>query len=135
MRHCKALASCASALIEFVYTAEGDGKGGRGRQRSVKRSHPFEGILPNLERRFRETDSAAVREELVRYQAARPCPDCDGSRLRREARNVFLSDPRTGEREPIFRVEHFTLRDCLAYFDTLTLQRRRACPRRRWESP
>ncbi|HEY8710188.1 MAG TPA: excinuclease ABC subunit UvrA, partial [Burkholderiaceae bacterium] len=59
--------------IEFVYTAEGDGKGGRGKQRSVKRSHPFEGILPNLERRFRETDSAAVREELMRYQAARPC--------------------------------------------------------------
>ncbi|HEY8708967.1 MAG TPA: excinuclease ABC subunit UvrA, partial [Burkholderiaceae bacterium] len=50
------------------------------------------------------------------------CPDCDGSRLRREARNVFLSDPQTGEREPIFRVEHFTLRDCLAYFEKLTLQ-------------
>ena len=108
--------------IEFVYTAEGDGKGARGKPRSVKRSHPFEGILPNLARRFRETDSAAVREELMRYQSAKPCPDCEGSRLRREARNVFLVDARTGAREPIFRVEHFTLRDCLAYFDTLTLQ-------------
>ena len=58
----------------------------------VKRRHPFEGILPNLERRFRETDSAAVREELVRLQSAKPCPDCHGTRLRAEARNVFLVD-------------------------------------------
>ncbi|MES3016079.1 MAG: excinuclease ABC subunit UvrA, partial [Pseudomonadota bacterium] len=116
--------------IEFVYTAEGDGKGGRGKQRVVKRSHPFEGILPNLERRFRETDSAAVREDLMRYQAARPCPDCDGTRLRREARNVFLVDSTNDakepterqRREPIYRVEHFTLRDCLGYFESLTLQ-------------
>jgi excinuclease ABC subunit A len=104
--------------IEFVYTAEG----ARGKQRVVKRSHPFEGILPNLERRFRETDSAAVREDLMRYQSAKPCPDCHGTRLRREARNVFLSDAQSGEREPIFRVEHFTLRECLAYFEKLTLQ-------------
>jgi excinuclease ABC subunit A len=108
--------------IEFVYTAEGDGKGGRGKQRIVKRSHPFEGILPNLERRFRETDSAAVREDLVRYQSAKPCPDCDGTRLRREARNVFLVDSKSDAKEPIFRVEHFTLRECLAYFEALTLQ-------------
>ncbi len=72
--------------IVFVYEAQG----AKGRSRSVKRSHPFEGILPNLERRYRETDSAAVREDLARYQAAKPCPDCGGSRLRREARNVFL---------------------------------------------
>jgi excinuclease ABC subunit A len=104
--------------IEFVYTADGP----RGKQRVVKRSHPFEGILANLERRFRETDSAAVREDLMRYQSAKPCPDCEGTRLRREARNVFLVDARSGTREAIFRVEHFTLRDCLAYFETLTLQ-------------
>ena len=104
--------------IEFIYEAEG----ARGRRRVVKRSHPFEGILPNLERRFRETDSAAVREDLMRYQSAKPCPDCEGSRLRREARNVFLVDPRSETKEPIFRVEHFTLRDCLAYFERLTLQ-------------
>jgi len=104
--------------IEFVYEAEG----ARGKMRSVKRSHPFEGILPNLSRRFRETDSAAVREDLLRYQSAKPCPDCDGSRLRREARHVFLADSASGEREPIYRVEHFTLRECLAYFDQLKLQ-------------
>ena len=67
---------------------------GRGRRKephaAVKRAHPFEGILPNFERRYRETDSAAVREELARYQAAKPCADCDGTRLRREARHVFL---------------------------------------------
>jgi len=108
--------------IEFIYTAEGDGKGGRGKQRTVKRSHPFEGILPNLSRRFRETDSAAVREDLMRYQSAKPCPDCDGSRLRREARNVFLVDVAGETQEPIFRVEHFTLRECLAYFERLKLQ-------------
>ena len=104
--------------IEFVYEAEG----ARGKQRMVKRSHPFEGILPNLSRRFRETDSAAVREDLMRYQSAKPCPDCKGSRLRREARNVFLVDVAGDTKEPIFRVEHFTLRECLAYFETLKLQ-------------
>ena len=104
--------------IEFVYEAVST----RGKPRSVKRSHPFEGILPNLERRFRETDSAAVREDLARLQTAKPCPDCEGSRLRREARHVFLVDAKSAAREPIFRVEHFTLRECLAYFDTLALQ-------------
>ena len=72
--------------IEFIYSAEG----GKGRVRTVKRWHPFEGIMPNFERRFRETDSAAVREDLARYQAAEPCPQCEGTRLRREARHVFL---------------------------------------------
>jgi excinuclease ABC subunit A len=105
--------------VEFVYQAEGP----RGKARSVKRRHPFEGILPNLERRFRETDSAAVREDLARYQSAKPCPDCDGTRLRREARHVFLVDAtQPDRREPIYRVEHFTLRECLAYFGTLRLQ-------------
>jgi excinuclease ABC subunit A len=116
------LRGSGNEAIEFVYTAEGDGRAGKSKQRVVKRSHPFEGILPNLERRFRETDSPAVREDLMRYQSAKPCPECHGSRLRREARNVFLLDARNGEREPIFKVEHFTLRECLAYFEALTLQ-------------
>ncbi len=103
--------------IEFVYEAEG----ARGKHRVVKRRHPFEGILPNLERRFRATDSAAVREELVRLQSAKPCPVCHGTRLRTEARNVFLVDVASGEKEPIFRVEHFTLREALAWFENLAL--------------
>jgi excinuclease ABC subunit A len=106
--------------VEFVYQAEG----AKGRQRIVKRHHPFEGILPNFERRFRETDSAAVREDLVRYQSAKPCPDCQGTRLRREARNVFLvsgTETKDAPKEPIYRVEHFTLRECLSYFESLQL--------------
>ena len=107
-----------SEEIEFTYEAAG----ARGKTRSVKRKHAFEGILPNLERRFRETDSAAVREDLARLQSAKPCPDCHGARLRVEARNVFLVDAASGEREPIFRLEHFTLRDVLSWFEHLKLQ-------------
>jgi excinuclease ABC subunit A len=106
--------------VEFVYEAEG----ARGKTRTVKRWHPFEGIVPNFERRFRETDSAAVREDLVRYQSAKPCPVCQGTRLRREARHVFLVDSRAEgamPRTPIYAVEHFTLRECLDYFGTLQL--------------
>ncbi|HMO45457.1 MAG TPA: excinuclease ABC subunit UvrA [Rubrivivax sp.] len=103
--------------IVFVYEAQG----AKGKVRSVKRAHPFEGILPNLERRWRETDSLAVREDLARYQAAKPCPDCAGTRLRREARHVFLQqDAQPGE--PIFRVEQMTLADGLAFFERLRLQ-------------
>jgi excinuclease ABC subunit A len=117
--------------VEFVYEAEVTTKSGKAKTRSVKRSHPFEGILPNLERRYRETDSAAVREDLVRYQSAKPCPDCGGSRLRREARHVFLvgqpreavdGRPADDEPQPIYKVEHFTLRESLHYFNGLTLQ-------------
>ena len=105
--------------IEFLYEADA----ARGnKKRSVKRSHPFEGILPSLARRFKETDSAAIREDLMRYQSLKPCPDCLGARLRREARNVFLVDAAGESKEPIFRVEHFTLRECLAYFESLKLQ-------------
>jgi excinuclease ABC subunit A len=69
--------------IEFKYL---DGKGG-----TVKRKHAFEGIVRNLERRYGETDSATVREELAKYRSARDCPDCGGTRLNRAARNVFVA--------------------------------------------
>jgi excinuclease ABC subunit A len=106
--------------IEFVYRAESQtGAAAKGKARVVKRRHPFEGIIPGFERRWRETDSAAVREELARYQGARPCPDCHGTRLRREARHVFL-DAREGERgRALYDVEHATLAEALAYFDGL----------------
>ncbi len=58
---------------------------------STRRSHPWEGILPNLERRFRETESATVREELAKYRGTRACADCGGSRLNLAARNVFVA--------------------------------------------
>jgi len=111
--------------ISFVYQAET----ASGKKRSVKRSHPFEGILPNLQRRYKETDSAAVREDLARYMAAKPCPSCEGSRLRREARNVVLqpADAPAGVRgRPIFEVEHSTLRECLDYFEGLKLKGNKA---------
>ena len=107
--------------ISFTYEAEG----ANGKKRSVKRAHPFEGILPNLTRRYRETDSAAVREELARYQSAKPCPQCEGSRLRREARNVLLQPAEAAEGErgkPIYEVEHATLREALHYFEGLKLK-------------
>ena len=70
--------------IEFKYL---DGKGG-----TVKRRHAFEGIVKNLERRYRETESATVREELAKYRSSRACPDCGGTRLNRAARNVFVEN-------------------------------------------
>ena len=69
--------------IEFVYPL---GKG-----RLTKRTHPFEGMLRNIERRYRETDSPAVKEELSRYHGWRPCPDCGGCRLNKTARHVFVA--------------------------------------------
>ncbi len=113
--------------IEFTYEAETSARGGKGKTtRSVKRSHPFEGIIHSFERRFRETDSVAVREELSRYQAVKPCAQCQGSRLRREARHVFLQHATTdgaGEQgKPIYEVEHATLAAALSYFEGLKLQ-------------
>jgi excinuclease ABC subunit A len=69
--------------IEFIYPL---GKG-----RLTKRTHPFEGMLRNIERRYRETESPAVKEELSRYQGWRPCPDCGGCRLNKTARHVFVA--------------------------------------------
>jgi excinuclease ABC subunit A len=104
--------------LAFKYTAES----ASGTRRTVTRRHPFEGILPNFERRFRETDSAAVREDLARYQAAKPCTACAGARLRREARHVFL-DAANGERGlAIYEVEHATLAQCQAHFDALAFE-------------
>ncbi len=71
-------------IISFRYLTENGG--------SVARKHRFEGIVPNLERRYRETESPAVREELSKFITERPCPDCHGERLNRSARNVFVHD-------------------------------------------
>ena len=58
----------------------------------IKRTHPFEGIIPNMERRYRDTDSQSVREDLARFLSTHPCPDCEGTRLRRDARHVFVDE-------------------------------------------
>ena len=104
--------------IEFEYAVEG----GRGKSRAVRRRHPFEGIIPSLERRLRETDSAIVREELSRLQSPKPCPLCRGHRLRREAMHVFLRHHDGQRGRPIYEVEATTLQECQSYFDTLQLQ-------------
>ena len=57
---------------------------------TITRSYPFEGILPNMERRYRETESNMVREELAKYLSSQPCPDCGGTRLKRDARHVLI---------------------------------------------
>ena len=98
--------------IAFTYSSE--------RGRKVTRRHPFEGVLPNLERRWRETDSPAVREALGRLRSARPCPACDGTRLRREARFVFVGEGR--QRRAIFEIERAPLAVALAFFESLRLE-------------
>ncbi|MDG2107763.1 MAG: excinuclease ABC subunit UvrA [Woeseiaceae bacterium] len=70
--------------IEFLYEST------RGMQ--IKKSHPFEGVLPNLERRYHETESNAVREELQKFLNSQTCPDCKGARLNQSARHVFVSN-------------------------------------------
>jgi excinuclease ABC subunit A len=70
--------------IDFQYLNE--------RRGTISRRHSFEGVIPNMERRYRETDSVMLREELARYQSNRPCPACDGTRLNRSARHVFIVD-------------------------------------------
>ncbi len=70
--------------IAFRYLTESGG--------NVTRKHRFEGIVPNLERRYRETESPTVREELSKFISERPCPDCHGERLNRSARNVFVGE-------------------------------------------
>ncbi|HEU0201583.1 MAG TPA: excinuclease ABC subunit UvrA, partial [Burkholderiaceae bacterium] len=97
--------------IAFSYTSD---KG-----RRIVRRHPFEGVLPNLERRWRETDSSAVREELAKYRQVRACPACDGTRLRREARFVFVGEG--AQRRAIFEIERAPLENAHAYFQNLRL--------------
>jgi excinuclease ABC subunit A len=78
------LSGSGDEKIAFRYPGE--------RGRSSVREHAFEGVVPNLERRYRETDSVVVREELAKYRNTRICPECDGARLRREARHVKIAD-------------------------------------------
>ena len=93
--------------IEFSYFNE--------RGRVVKKSHPFEGIINNMQRRYRETESNAVREELARYISSQPCPDCEGTRLNQGARNVFIAE------HNLPSITNMAVEHSLAFFDTLDL--------------
>ena len=79
------------------------------------KEHAFEGILPNLERRYRETDSVAVKEELAKYLNTRSCPDCEGTRLRIEARHVLVAG------RNIHELSSMPLAESQPFFETLEL--------------
>ncbi|WP_267223994.1 excinuclease ABC subunit UvrA [Dyella silvae] len=94
-------------MIAFKYITE---RGGR-----VTREHTFEGILPNMERRYKETESPAVREELSKYISDQACRECEGQRLNRSARNVFVAD------HALPSLTSRSIDDALAFFEALTL--------------
>ncbi|CAB1367362.1 excinuclease ABC subunit UvrA [Denitratisoma oestradiolicum] len=98
--------------IKFRYLSE---KGTR-----FDRAHSFEGIIPNLERRYRETDSQMVREELSKYLNAQLCPECDGTRLKREARHVFIGG------RTIAEIGRDALGACRNFFNDLKLSGHKA---------
>lgn len=102
--------------IRFSYVFESGASAGR----KVSKKHPWEGILPNMERRYRETDSAAVREELARYRSLQPCPTCHGTRLRTEARHVRLGEG--PQARAIFEIGHMTLRESQQWFEDLEMR-------------
>jgi len=92
--------------------------------KKISKPHPFEGIVRNFERRYRETDSATVREELARYRATQPCPACHGTRLRKEARHVYLGE--AAQRRAIFDIGRLTLAEAQDYFARLRLRGNKA---------
>ena len=94
------------------------------RGRTTVREHSFEGIIPNLERRYRETDSVMVREELAKYLNNKPCPECAGTRLRREARHVKVG--LAENQKSIFELSHLPLKEAQAFFSALVLTGQRA---------
>ncbi len=115
------LADAAQQLILF-----GSGKekvpfnypGERGKP--IVREDVFEGIVPNLERRYRETDSMAVREELAKYISTKECPECDGTRLRSEARNVRVAD------KSLHEISAMALKDASRWFANVKLPPQKA---------
>ncbi|WP_394540791.1 excinuclease ABC subunit UvrA [Lysobacter enzymogenes] len=106
-QHKAVLYGSGDELISFNYITENGGRS--------QRKHRFEGIVPNLERRYRETESAAVREELAKFISQRPCPDCGGARLNRAARNVFVAE------RPLPDLVVLPVDDALEFFKTLQL--------------
>jgi len=101
------LSGSGQEKIAFTYLSE--------RGRSTVKEHAFEGVIPNLERRYRETDSSVVREELAKHLNTRVCPECGGSRLRREARHVRILD------KTLFEVSGWPLRKTLDFYKNLKL--------------
>lgn len=95
------------SVIAFTYVGE--------RGKVYVREHPFEGVIPNLERRFKDTDSPVVREELAKFQNICSCPDCGGTRLRKEARHIFVAG------KAIYALAAMPLGELLQFFEDLSL--------------
>ncbi len=100
------LQGSAGEIISFEYIND--------RGDTYKRSHAFEGVVPNLERRYRDTESTSVREELARYLTTRKCPECEGTRLRQDARHVFVDNRVLPE------ITELPVGDACDYFNQLT---------------
>ena len=98
--------------IPFHYLGEGG--------RRVTRRHAFDGVIPTLERRYRDAESQLLKEELAKLIATRPCPECGGSRLRREARHVTVGG------QTLHELARLPIRQCLAFFENLHLTGQRA---------
>ncbi|MGZ3184124.1 MAG: excinuclease ABC subunit UvrA [Telluria sp.] len=98
--------------VPFAYVNE--------RGRTVIREHTFEGVVTNLQRRYRETDSMAVKEELAKFINEKECPACEGARLRIEARHVKVGNGK--QQTAIYEVAKKPLRDCLSFFEQLKLK-------------
>ena len=97
--------------VPFTYINE--------RGRAVVREHTFEGVVNNLQRRYRETDSMAVKEELAKFINEKECPSCKGARLRIEARNVKIGNGK--QQRAIYEVSATPLRETLGFFQALKL--------------
>ena len=97
--------------IEFVYLGD--------KNKKVTRRHPFEGVIPNMERRYRETESNVVREELAKYLSTQPCPECEGTRLAKSSRNVFIME------KSLPSITALPINKAQAFFSELSLPGRR----------
>ncbi|MEM7432053.1 MAG: excinuclease ABC subunit UvrA [Pseudomonadota bacterium] len=104
----KVLFGSGGDKIDFFY------ENTRGMQ--IKKKHRFEGVIPNLERRYRETESTAVREELAKFLNSQDCPDCNGTRLNRAARHVFITDRSLPE------ITQLSVGNARAFFEALKLE-------------
>ncbi len=107
----KILYGSGNESIEFSYFNE--------RGRSTRKTHPFEGIIHNMSRRYRETDSNAVREELAHYISSQPCPECKGTRLNQAARHVFVAHNTLPE------ISAMPIGQALSFFQQLALPGKR----------
>jgi excinuclease ABC subunit A len=94
-------------VINFTYLTEAGGR--------TQRKHTFEGIVPNLERRYRETESQAVKEELAKFISAQPCPTCNGARLNKAARSVTVANKTLSE------ITRWPIDETITFFSTLKL--------------